>query len=130
MTDKKSREKNPRKSELVDTNAAVKVGAVVDAYFTLKKEHFMVVAFDYEGQECTGVLHVSQFPHKNRKKRDAMFELAEVGPQLYRLTVIEVVPPSGKFKLTVVRLTARDDFDPEIFAKSSIAGSYRGQKTK
>ncbi len=130
MTDKKSREKTSRKTELVDTNAAVQVGAVVDGHFTMKKEHFMVVSFEYDGQQCSGVLHVSQFPHKNRKKRDAMFELADVGPQLYRLTVIEVMPPCGKFKLTVVRLTARDDFDPQIFAKSSIAGSYRGQKTK
>lgn len=119
-----------RSKVLVDHNAVVPVGAIVEGTFQEKADHFMVVPFEYDGHPCSGVLHVSQFPHKERKKRDAMFELAEVGPQRFKLRVIEVVPPQGKFKLTVVRLTAREDFDPEVFAKSSIAGSYRGQKTK
>lgn len=126
-TEKKSGRK--ARKPLVDHNSVVKVGAVIEGHFAKKGDLFMVVPFEYEGHQCSGVLHVSQFPDKNRKRRDAMFELAEVDPdQNFSLRVIEVVPPRGKFKLTVVRLTAREDFDPEIFARSSIAGSYRGDK--
>lgn len=126
MAEEKSRTKG--RKALVDHNAVVKVGAIVEGHFSEKTDHFMVVVFDYQGSMCSGVLHVSQFPHKNRKRRDDMFELAQVGKQRFKFRVIEVVPPRGKFRLTVVRLTAREDFDPEIFARSSIAGSYRGDK--
>lgn len=100
-----------------DNNAVVKEGMEVNAWFTKKMEdrHLFVANYKIDGKICSGVLHVSQLPGKTREERDSMFELLKAPVGTFKLKVIEVVPPTGLRRLTFVRLTAREDFDPEIF---------------
>ncbi len=100
-----------------DNNAVVKEGMDVNAWFTKKMEdrHLFVANYKIDGKICSAVLHVSQLPGKTREERDSQFELLKAPIGTFKLKVIEVVPPQGTRRLTFVRLTAREDFDPQIF---------------
>lgn len=117
---------------LVDHNAHVDLDAIVDGKFIRKGDHFMVVSFNYKGHDCSGTLHVAQFDSPERATRDEMFAAATVGSELKGLRVCEVRPaPKGsKNRLTVVRLSARSDYDAEAFKKSKIYGTYRGERVE
>lgn len=113
--------RNGRKQKLKDNNAIVKVGTVVAGRFVKKLDRMMVVRFKIGSKKCSGILHVSQFPSSDRSTRDKMFELVKVERRLFKLTVIQVIPPGGKHRLTRVFLTSREDFDERIFRRSSMA---------
>ena len=113
--------RNKLKKKLQDNNAIVKEGTFVAGRFIKKLDRMMVVGFKIGDKKCSGILYVCQFPSSDRRTRDKMFELAKVEHRLFKLKVIQVIPPSGKYLLTRVFLTAREDFDEKIYRRSSMA---------
>lgn len=113
--------RNKLRKKLHDNNAIVKEGTVVAGRFIKKLDRKMVVSYKIGSKKCSGILDVCQFPSSDRSTRDKMFELAKVGHLLFRLKVIQVIPPSGEHLLTRVYLTAREDFDEQIYRTSSMA---------
>lgn len=95
---------------LFDSNAAAKEGAFVVGRFSRKyvEKKCMKVEFFVGTKKCSGALHVSQFPHNEREVRDKMFEIAQPGPQTFRMKIIRVIPPSGERRLTGIHLSTLD----------------------
>lgn len=92
--------------KVADANAVVTVGLIVDATVVKKGEQSVVLNYAVNGNQCSGVLHVSQFGSTERQKRDQLFSSVQEGQELKNLQVIEVVSPSGDRRFTSVRLSA------------------------
>lgn len=90
-----------------DPNSVVKSGMPVNGgRITKKLTDFVVIAWKVDGIECSGVLHVSEFPSLKRAERDAMFGVAAVGMEANGLVVLSTTPPQGKNRFSKVRLSA------------------------
>ena len=110
---------------VVDNNALVEKGMVFgpEKLRIVRKQQdrmFMRVEFYVGKKRCTGTLHVSQLPSKEEPVRNQMFEDAQTGPCPWGLEVIDVIPPVGERSFTLVRFTARDDFDEGRYLASAI----------
>lgn len=89
-----------------DPNSTVTVGMSISGRISKKMEDFLVITFKNGKANCSGTLHVSEFPSLSREERDAMFGVAEVGMPAPGLEVILVSPPDEKRRYTKVRLSA------------------------
>jgi hypothetical protein len=95
--------------KLVDNNAVVANGAkILTAVVTEKRDSAVILKYEFGGKECTGVMHVSQFPSLEFAERDALFAAVQVGDSIDSLEA-SVVPPDAKQgrKFTSVHLSGR-----------------------
>lgn len=119
MTNVQTSAPTSTRSNIVDNNSVVTKGMVVSGRFAKKFAAFCVINFVVDGKNCSGTLHVSQFPSENRADRDTMFAFAKPGMPAPNLTVIEVIPPSGDKRFTSVRLSSRSQDKVEKISNSS-----------
>ncbi len=92
-----------------DNNSAVVSGSIINgAEVTEKRQQAVVMKYELNGNTCTGVMHVSQFPSTERHVRDRMFAEVTVGAKFDGLEA--AVEPADKAKgrrFTSVRLSGR-----------------------
>lgn len=111
-----------------DPNSLVQSGMSVNGgRITKKLADFIVIAWKVDGVECSGVLHVSEFPSLQRKERDAMFGVAAVGMEANGLVVLSTTPPKGKKRFTKVRLSALQPLKDALPPKPNSGGAADGQ---
>ena len=89
-----------------DPNSVVTVGMSINGKIIKKLGDFVVIGFNVGNANCSGVLHVAEFPSLDRAERDAMFGVAEEGMPAPGLVVISVTPPAEGKYFTKVRLSA------------------------
>lgn len=99
---------NNAKSGQFDRNDGVKAGITVRGFFCKRLPQAMVVVYKTgDRRNCSGILHVSEFPAGTREERDRLFAEAKVGERTPLLKVIEAKAPCGNRNYTSVRLSAR-----------------------
>lgn len=92
-----------------DNNSSVTNGSVINgASVTQKLQQAVVLSYKFDNKDCTGVMHVSQFPSTDRAQRDKMFADCEVGTTYDGLEAsVEVADKSKGRRFTSVRLSGR-----------------------
>lgn len=110
-----------------DQNSVVENGAIVNgAQVTEKRQQAVVLKYSFAGKDCTGVMHVSQFPSLDRASRDKMFAEATIG-SIYDGLVAEVEPAdkSKGRRFTSVRLSGRSPLEKAAESKRDAARAER-----
>lgn len=98
---------NSIKTSRRDPNSVVQSGMPVNGgKITKKLTDFVVIEWPVDGVNCSGVLHVSEFPSLDRAERDKMFGVCTIGMPANGLVVLSVSPPKDGKRFSKVRLSA------------------------
>lgn len=98
-----------------DNNSVVENGSIINgAVVTKKLDSAVVLSYKVGDTDCTGVMHVSQFPSIKREERDAMFAAAAEGTSYDKLEATVEGPDKSKGRqFSCVRLSGRSVLEQE-----------------
>lgn len=118
-TNMKNNNNNKGNKGMKDNNSVVTNGLVINgAVLTKKLDSAVVLAYKVGDNDCTGVMHVSQFPAIKREDRDSMFANATEGMSFDGLeAAVEAADKSKGRHYTCVRLSGRSVLEKEVKAK-------------
>lgn len=118
------------KGKNVDNNSVVKKGDLIaKATVTSKLDRAVVLSYTHNGKQCTGVMHVSQFPALDIPQRDEMFASTAVNAEFCNLEAdVELADKSKGRRFTSVRLSGRAPLEKAAKAQHEQRQNDRRQR--